>query len=1162
MKIDRLDFLAFGSFTNMSLDFTSRLPGLHVVYGPNEAGKSTALRGLLALLFGFHSRTPDNFLHPYTQLVVGGQLQGPDGTELIFRRRKKAKNDLFDIQDNPLGPEVLTPFLRGLDQETFSRMHGIDHDRLIHGGQGILEQQGEVGQALFSAGAGFASIRAVLSTLEQEADTLFRPRASKTELGQAISHYKELQSQMRQVLLDSKDWKKHHQALKQAQKAHQDVLEQQRGLAREIRQLEQVHQALPYLAQRQDVQEKLQALGTVQALPDDFSQRRLEQEERIARSKVALEGLLARYDACKVRLAQLQPDQSILEQAEGIEDLQQRLGAYRKAQDDRPRLEGQRISSKTEASRILRLIRPELSLEKVETLRPILLKRKTVLSLEQEHALAEQKLVQAQKQRREAAQDVQRLGQELAALPKSDDWSFLAQAVTLAHKAGDLDDLVGKLDADLHQRTKRAQSRLNGLGLWCGELAALPGLVLPLEETIADFETRLDQVRDQVQQILREKARLEEEEKTLLREMMVFEQGQGVPDAQELQHYRARREQGWSLVQRAWLEGEDVTQEAQSFDPVRPLSKAYMASVVDADRFADTMYQEAERVQKYTALNTQLGFVHQERDACMHKLENFEKQQEEMLQKWRQVWHANHIEPLSPREMRSWLMKVEAVRTLAEEITILQHEVQVQDKKRQDMIKVLQDALSLPAQESLDFLTILHQAEEILEKKREAQRARASLAELVREKERFVARCQVQEDEASEALRKIIRHWQNTMTDLGFPQDTKPGEASDYIENLQKMFTTLEEVHALAVRQEGIDRDALDFETRVRALALELELQEESQDLILLVARLKSRLQHALHEQTLQEQQIEEISALDKEISALKARQKAEEDGLSLFLAQVGVTSLAESIEVEERWQRFQTLRTRGDEMDSTLARIAQGQSIAHLEALALNWAGQDLAGHISSLQESVESLEPEIHALAEEIGREKNELSRMDGADKAARINEELEAKRARISRTTHSYIQTMLAAFVLRQEIERFRQEHQNPLLSKASEIFQTLTLESFSGLRADLDEADRPILLGIRGDDQRVPVEGMSSGTRDQLYLALRLASLVWQAELSGPMPFIVDDVLINFDEDRVRATLQVLAQLSEKFQIILFTHQAVVRDLAMGLNMPDKVFVHHL
>ena len=178
MKIRRLEFKAYGPFSDRVLDFDSALPGLHVVHGPNEAGKSSAMRALQALFYGFPPRTGDNFLHAYDQLLVGGCLQRADGDELCFYRRKKNKNDLFDAQDQPLPAEALAPYLQGLGQDLFSSMYGINHETLVQGGQSILDQEGEIGQALFSAGAGFASLRAVIDGLEREADGLFRPRGT------------------------------------------------------------------------------------------------------------------------------------------------------------------------------------------------------------------------------------------------------------------------------------------------------------------------------------------------------------------------------------------------------------------------------------------------------------------------------------------------------------------------------------------------------------------------------------------------------------------------------------------------------------------------------------------------------------------------------------------------------------------------------------------------------------------------------------------------------------------------------------------------------------------------------------------------------------------------------------------------------------------------
>jgi uncharacterized protein YhaN len=120
----------------------------------------------------------------------------------------------------------------------------------------------------------------------------------------------------------------------------------------------------------------------------------------------------------------------------------------------------------------------------------------------------------------------------------------------------------------------------------------------------------------------------------------------------------------------------------------------------------------------------------------------------------------------------------------------------------------------------------------------------------------------------------------------------------------------------------------------------------------------------------------------------------------------------------------------------------------------------------------------------------------------------------------------------------------------------------LGSFAGLRADIDDADRPVLIGVRQSGLLVKVEGMSSGTRDQLYLALRLASLELRSRTMEPLPFIVDDILINFDEERAKATLDAFAVMVDRTQIIMFTHQARIAELARTLGSADRVFVHSL
>jgi uncharacterized protein YhaN len=157
--------------------------------------------------------------------------------------------------------------------------------------------------------------------------------------------------------------------------------------------------------------------------------------------------------------------------------------------------------------------------------------------------------------------------------------------------------------------------------------------------------------------------------------------------------------------------------------------------------------------------------------------------------------------------------------------------------------------------------------------------------------------------------------------------------------------------------------------------------------------------------------------------------------------------------------------------------------------------------------------------------------------------------------------YLQLRTASLVLQRAIERYREEHQDPVLQRAGRIFAQLTDSSFQGLDVDYDEQGNPVIAAIRGGEL-VGAQGMSDGTQDQLYLALRLASIENFLEQGESMPFIGDDLLVNFDDYRAAAALRALAELAQRTQVILFTHHLSVVRLAQRI-LPDEVLsVHYL
>ena len=119
---------------------------------------------------------------------------------------------------------------------------------------------------------------------------------------------------------------------------------------------------------------------------------------------------------------------------------------------------------------------------------------------------------------------------------------------------------------------------------------------------------------------------------------------------------------------------------------------------------------------------------------------------------------------------------------------------------------------------------------------------------------------------------------------------------------------------------------------------------------------------------------------------------------------------------------------------------------------------------------------------------------------------------------------------------------------MLKRAGELFAILTCGSFKALQLEFDEDDNMQLAGIRQDGGRVPVAGMSTGTADQLYLALRVAAIEDYLDHAEPMPFVADDLFINFDDKRAAAGFRVLGELAKKTQVLFFTHHEHLLEVA--------------
>jgi uncharacterized protein YhaN len=128
-------------------------------------------------------------------------------------------------------------------------------------------------------------------------------------------------------------------------------------------------------------------------------------------------------------------------------------------------------------------------------------------------------------------------------------------------------------------------------------------------------------------------------------------------------------------------------------------------------------------------------------------------------------------------------------------------------------------------------------------------------------------------------------------------------------------------------------------------------------------------------------------------------------------------------------------------------------------------------------------------------------------------------------------------LAHHVLKRSRSMYEEAHRPAVVEKAEHFFRQWTDGRYERIVAPLGEDIRGIQ---RCDGVEIALPALSRGTSEQLYLALRFGLVQHFVETSGePLPIVMDDILVNFDEERAARASRSIEELAQTCQVIYFT-----------------------
>jgi uncharacterized protein YhaN len=1141
MRIRRFDLVRYGKFTDQSMDLPAAEIDFHLIYGQNEAGKSTVRDAIVDLFYGIPRTSRYNFVHEYSEMCLGALIEA-NRDSLDFRRLKRNKSSLVDPAGGVLPESVLLPFLGGTDRGFFLRMFAIDHAAMVAGGQEILQSSGDLGQMLFQAAAGLGSFQSIKEKLDQEADGLWGPKAKGTRAyNQALQRMEAAKAELQKVRVTSNRWTAARRALDACNDELAKLDRQCAELSGLCERAERVKRISPLLAQLRDVQHRVEALGPVSRLPEGAASLlgacEIEIKEAMAQAQIHQRAL----EEAERDIAKFSAHAPVLDHAPEIRRLLGLVAKIQQTERDIPKREGEIAElNRRMLDTAAQIGWCDLSPDTIAGRLPSELVRAEIEDLIISHSTLVNAMERSTNELARARRELQSIDDESAALPKELEREALAATLRDAQSLN-YDERAQELKAAIALAVRKLDEAMSELSPWSGEATRL-AMARPLDR--AEVQ-RLLELRERAEAVLGKcRQGLAERQLALSGFELEMEQarrGQRLATAEDLTAARTCRDDTFARI----VSGEVSAQSA---------STEYAERVRQADILADRRYEEAERTARLQTLvnhceklRAELGLLQESEAGESRKLT-------ELMGRWEAVCVASGVPGLSLERAISFIQQRSLALGAADALAVVRERHATFVARARACAMALQNELrqpTAPVPSVSELPTLVALAQRVLSESLQNRTRRELLAKRRSDVSATLESSWEDAARAKEAIQGWRERWLAKLELANLPDESTPVAVSKAMEVLRQLDILRAKIRDL--KQERILpmlRDIEQFNVAVSALVAVAASELAREPVTAALAELGRRLEQAQVDRS-------EHQRLHGTIG--KSRAQLDESTLKRSLAEAKLKPLVEQA-------RVTTIEALREAVARSELALALDRSQRELRAAAIAGGG---GMALDELEKEVESFHvPELGTKLDAWRRElaevnrvrddalqrravaRSEYDRIAGTDEAAVAEARRLAALTEMGAAADEYVRVSTGARLLKWALERYREEKQGPLLTTASGYFARLT----SGQHARLlvESGEPPRLISRRRDGSRVGVEQMSDGTSDQLYLALRLAALQLHVNGGHPMPFIADDLLINCDDQRAASSFAAFAGLARQTQVLYFTHHEHLVEIARSAS----------
>lgn len=1133
MRLRKLQLASYGKFAEQSVAFPEA-PSLLVVCGPNEAGKSTLRHAITDFLYGVPMQSDQVYQFPRPDITLTAEMQF-EGTWQTITRNTKRRDFLLRANGSTVEDATWQSALGNLDRAAYSRMFALGRDELVKGAEEMLRSGTEAGRLIFEAAAGLTNVTKLSISLSEVAANAYNSRGAKSDYAGAKRRLDAANTTLKGLEQREPAYKALKKRAGDAQAALDALIDQRRELRTHLESRRRILRALPQLRSITQLESVLTGEAPT-AVPSGVQQQIETLWSEVQETEVEQRRVSKALDALRAQAAVLVVRDDVLA-SEEVEDLHRQRSNIEQFETDITSRVAQRERLRPEIDHELGALGLSGLLVKELHARLPAIDAVDAVKRAADAVQASQDTLGVVTVQHQQLLETHQDATDKLADTKELDLDALRGAVVSLEAVADLVALRSTRDL-LAADALAVSQRYGDLGLT--NAGVLDRATLPSEPQAREVEEELRQSTEQRNTLRRAMMELDQERAEVTARVAQLAL-KDLPTLEELRDLRQRRDETFAQV---------------LLTPADEAVATYRTLVHDADAFSDRRFESATAAQELDQAKSDLAATEARREQVLADGRAVAERIERVSGQWAERCVQAGLPEIAPDGYAPWRQRLREADALATTHQTRAEKFRSTLTQVQPHVTAIWGCLGIsnvPASDADPLVGIEAAAREGRRQLTERERQASIVATLKQQVESAKQRLDAMTTKLSEATVAVDaaqRRLSDALTAAGLSPGLSAEAAQECDRRIEGLRGKAREFNNLDEGRIKPMRDKVEaFLHRVSALAGRLAVTDTgnwSVTLDRLVTLFGEQEVLAQQRKTLHDQ----IATLERESTSARDEHASRAQALTEHLAQWGVADVEAFravVNARTHWdQTSEDLRQRGE----LLINAEGGRSVEALRAESAGFDEDALKAEVSQLVEESESSETTYQQAVEANSAARSALDQVSGSAAAAQAKNEFDSATLALNRSLETYLQRTAEQLLLDWAIARFREDQQSPLLAAAERYLRILTLERYSRLLVDETKPGTAQLVVVSRDGGMLKtIDVLSEGTRDQLYLALRLAGLERHLEEGRPaLPFVADDLFVNFDDERAAAGFQALAALASRTQVIYFTHHPHLVDLA--------------